>query len=169
MVCIVLIIGIMVSANVFVASFRGPSKTDSGATSYDSMSIVNYTNTDITLDRAGMMHNEFGVNTSQVQTTTPPDMWFNITVASTGTDNVMVSIHVAVYRLDLASFDSIPTWDIRDSYLVKQGDYTNTARDFFNLDNQASTYVWVIWFNASHKTVAWDVDITINIRYNWHS
>ncbi|MFX1262635.1 MAG: hypothetical protein ACFFAZ_11140 [Promethearchaeota archaeon] len=169
LICVVLIIGTMVSGNVFVSSFRGPSKTDSGATSYDSMSIVSYTNTDITPYITGMMHDEFNVNSSQVQTSTPPDMWFNITVISTGVDNVMVSILVAVYRLDLDAFNSIPRWDIRDSYLVQQGLYTNTATNFFNLDNQVSTYVWAVWFNVSHKTVVWDVDITINLRYNWHS
>jgi hypothetical protein len=169
LICVVLIIGIIVGANVFVTSSRGPSKTDSSETMYDSRSIVSYTNTDITPYITGMMHDEFSVNSSEVQTTTPPDMWFNITVISTGADNVLVSIFVDVYRLDLASFDSIPTWSGRDSYLVEQGMYTNTATGFFNLDNQASTYVWVVWFNVSHKTVIWDVDITLNLRYNWHS
>jgi hypothetical protein len=169
LICVVLIIGIIVGANVFVANSQGPSKTDSSATSHDSISIISYTNTDITPYITGMMHDEFSVNSSQVETTTPPDMWFNITVVSTGADNVMVSVFVSVYRLDLASFDSIPTSSGRDSYLVEQGMYTNTATDFFNLDNQASTYVWVVWFNVSHKTVVWDVDITINLRYNWLS
>jgi hypothetical protein len=133
------------------------------------MSIVSYTNTDITPYISGMMYNEFSVNSSQVQTDTPPDMWFNITVISTGADNVMVSIFVAVYRCDLATFHSNPVYSSGDPDLVEQGGYTNTATGFFNLDNQASTYVWAVLFNVSHKTVVWDVDITINLRYNWHS
>ena len=133
------------------------------------MSIASYTNTDVTPYITGGFHDEFNVSSSQVQTTTPPDMWFNITVVSTGADNVVVSIIVSVYRLDLATFNSIQTYGDRDVYLIEQGVYTDTATNFFNLDNQASTYVWAVWFTVTHKTVAWDVDITINLRYNWHS
>lgn len=169
LICVVLIIGIMVSSNVLVASFQRPSKINSSSTSYDSMSIVSYTNTDVTPYITGGFYDEFNVSSSQVQTATPPDMWFNITVVSTGADNAVVSIIVAVYRVDLATFNSIQTYGDRDVYLVEQGVYTDTATNFFNLDNQASTYVWAVWFTVTHKTVAWDVDITINLRYNWHS
>ena len=85
----------------------------------------------------------------------------------TGVDAVSVTIHFAIYDIDKVSFDAIPTWPGLDSYLVQEVDYSTSVSSFFDLNNYADTYVWVVWFEATSKTDVWTVDIDLTLRYNW--
>ena len=78
-----------------------------------------------------------------------------------------VTIHFAIYSIDMTTFDSIPTWPGLDSYLVEEGDYLSSVSNWFDLNNYADTYVWVIWFEATSKTDIWTVDIDLTLQYNW--
>jgi hypothetical protein len=107
------------------------------------------------------------VTNAETQTSTQPDLQFDISVDDTGVDAVSVTIHFAIYDIDQTSFDAITTWGGLDPYLVEDGDYLNSVSSFFDLNNNADTYVWVIWFEATSKTSVWDVDIDLTLRYNW--
>ena len=165
-ICVILIIGMVIIAMIFVGGilniFGG-----NGGTSYDTRPLTSYNNVDVDLF-GNYYYAEFDVYSSEVLTTTSPDVLFEISVDDTGSDAVSVTIHCAIYEIDQTTFDSITTWPGLDSYLVEESDYTNTVDDFFNLNNYASTYVWVVWFEASSKTDIWTVDIDLTLRYNWN-
>ncbi len=166
-ICVVFIIGIVIIGMVFwggLLSFFGG--IGNGGTSYDTRSITSYSNTDVDIFPS-YYYDEFSVYSSEVQTNTQPDIHFDIDVYNTGTDSVTVTVHFAIYEIDITSFDAIPTWSGLDTYLVEQGDYTTSQISYFNLNNYASTYVWVIWFDATSKTDTWSVDIDLTLRYNW--
>ena len=135
--------------------------------SYDTRSIANYSNQDVQLFST-YYYDEFSVSSSETLTSTSPDIQFIVEVIDTGSDAVSVTIHFAVYEIDQTTFDSIPTWAGVAPYLVDSANYTNSANDFFNLNNNADTYTWVLWFEASSKTDVWSVDITMTLRYNWN-
>ena len=165
-ICVVFIIGMVVIAVVFLGTFASIFNWG-GGTSYQTRSITTYSNQDVELFPT-YYAGEFSVYSSETQTTTSPDLDFEISVISTGGDSVTVTVHVAVYEIDKTSFDAISTWAGLDSYLVDQGDYQTTASDFINLYNYADTYVWVFWFDASSKTSTWSVNIDLTLRYNWN-
>ncbi|MHA3963784.1 MAG: hypothetical protein AM325_009605 [Candidatus Thorarchaeota archaeon SMTZ1-45] len=166
-ICVIFIIGIIIIAIVFVGSFWSFFNWGNGEPSYSERSLGSFNNIDVDLFST-FYYDEFDVYSSETQTTTPPDVYFDISVDDTGVDVVTVTIHFAIYEIDQTTFDSIPTWAGLDSYLVEQGDYYDTATGFFNLQNYASTYVWVIWFEASSKTSVWTVDVDLTLRYNWN-
>lgn len=165
-ICVIFIIGIVIIAVVFLGSFASLFNWGGGP-SYQTRSIVTYSNQDVSLFPS-YYYDEFSVSSFETQTTTQPDLDFEISVVSTGSDSVTVTVHVAVYEIDKTTFDGISTWAGLDSYLVNQGDYTTTASDFINLYNYADTYVWVFWFDASSKTSTWSVNIDLTLRYNWN-
>ncbi len=167
-ICVVLIIAMVLISMIWIGgvlSMFGGIFGNGGAT-YGERTLATYTNTDIEL-YSSYYYDEFDVTSSETQTSTDPDVSFDINVASTGTDSVSVTIHFAIYSIDQATFDSITTWPGLDSYLVQEGDYTNSVSSFFDINNYADTYVWVIWFEATSKTSVWSVDIDITLRYNW--
>ncbi len=102
-----------------------------------------------------------------MQTSTSPDVNFDISVYDTGSDSVSVTIHFAIYETDVSTVDSL-SWSELNSYLIEEGDYLTQVDDFFNLNNYADTYTWVIWFDASSKGDTWSVDIDLTLRYNWN-
>ena len=156
----------VVIAVVFLGTFASLFNWGGGP-SYQTRSIASYSNQDVSLFPS-YYYDEFSVSSYETQTTTSPDLDFEISVTSTGSDGVTVTVHVAVYEIDKTTFDGISTWAGLDSYLVDQGDYTTTASDFINLYNYADTYVWVFWFDASSKTSTWSVNIDLTLRYNWN-
>ncbi|PNX52881.1 MAG: hypothetical protein BV458_07335 [Thermoplasmata archaeon M9B2D] len=167
--CVLLIIGMVIIAMVFmggVLSLFG-GITTGGGTSYDTRALQSSNNVDVDLYPT-FYYDEFSVYSSEVQTSTPPDVYFDISVDDTGSDSVSVTIHFAIYEIDQTTFDSIPTWSGLTSYLVEDGDYSTARTDFYNLNNYASTYVWVVWFEATSKTDVWTVDIALTLRYNWN-
>ncbi len=163
-ICVVLIIGMVVIAVLFmgsIMSFFG------GGSSYSLRTIASYSNENVELF-GSYYYDEFYVSSSETMTSTSPDVQFEIDARDTGSDDVTVTIHFAIYSIDITTFDSISTWGGLDSYLVEDGDYIDRADDFFNINNYADTYVWVIWFEASSKTDVWGVDIDLTLRYNWN-
>ena len=166
-ICVILIIGMVVIAMVFMGGvlsmFGG---IFSGGSSYDTRSITSYNNSDVDLFPT-FYYDEFSVSSAETMTSTSPDVYFEISVVDTGTDAVSVTIHFAIYEMDQASFDAIPTWGGVAPYLVQSANYTSSATSFFNINNYADTYTWVIWFEASSKTSIWTVDIDLTLRYNW--
>jgi hypothetical protein len=111
----------------------------------------------------------FSVSSSEVQTSTVPDLLFEVDVRDTGSDGVAVSIHIAVYEASASTVTNAASWGDLSGYLVGEGTFSNPTSRFINLYNYASTYTWVIWFEASDKTDVWDVEITLTLRYNWFS
>ncbi|MBN2230044.1 MAG: hypothetical protein JW779_10700 [Candidatus Thorarchaeota archaeon] len=166
-ICVILIIGMFVIAMVFMGGILSIFGGGGIGSNYSTRTITSYSNQDIDLYTT-YYYDEFYVSSSETMTMTEPDIQFDIVVDDTGSDSISVTIHFAIYAIDQSTFDSIPTWAGLDSYLVEDGDYTNTASDYFNLNNYADTYVWVIWFEASSKTDVWNVDIDLTLRYNWN-
>lgn len=164
-ICVVLIIGMVIIAMVFMGSIL--SIFGGGGTSYSTRTIASYSNEDVELF-GSYYYDEFYVSSSDTMTSTAPDIEFDIDARNTGSDDVTVTIHFAIYEIDMTTFDSISTWGGLDPYLVEDGDYLDRAEDFFNINNYAETYVWVIWFEASSKTDVWSVDISLVLRYNWN-
>jgi hypothetical protein len=170
-ICVLLIIGMIIIAMVFMGGllsiFGGfTGFTTGGGPTYQTRSLASSTQ-DVNLFPS-FYHNEFTVYSSEVQTTVAPDVYFDISVDSTGSDAVSVTVHFAIYDIDMTTFDSIPTWSGVDSYLVQQGNYSTSATNYFDIYNSASTYVWVIWFDAASKTDVWTVSIALTLRYNWN-
>ncbi len=168
-VCVLLIIGMVVIAMVWmggILSFFG-GITGGGGPSYDTRLLSSSNNIDVDIFPV-YYYDEFDVYSYEVQTSTDPDVYFEISVDDTGSDAVTVTIHFAIYEIDQTTFDSISTWAGLDPYLVEEGDSTTTYTDFFNLNNNIDTYVWVIWFDATSKTDTWTVDIDLTLRYNWN-
>ncbi|MFW9958662.1 MAG: hypothetical protein ACFFCT_11385, partial [Candidatus Odinarchaeota archaeon] len=168
-VCVLLIVGMIIIAMVFMGgllSIFGGIFTGDGS-SYQNRNLFSTNNEDINIF-PDYYYDEFSVYSSEVLTSTQPDVYFDISVDDTGSDAVSVTIHFAIYEIDQTTFDSILTWSGLDSYLVEDGDYSTSCTDYFNINNYASTYVWVIWFDAASKTDVWTVDITLTLRYNWN-
>jgi hypothetical protein len=168
-VCVLLIIGMIVIAMVFmggILSIFGGITTGGGST-YQTRSLASYSNQNIDIYPT-YYYDEFTVSSADVQTTTAPDVYFVVNAADTGSDSVTVTVHVAVYEIDKTTFDSISTWSGLSSYLVQSGDFTTSHTGYFDINNYASTYVWVVWFDASSKTSVWSVDIALTLRYNWN-
>jgi hypothetical protein len=164
-ICVILIIAMVLIAVVFLGSFMSIFGGFTGTT-YGERTIASYNNSDVDLFST-YYYDEFSVSSSETLTSTVPDISFDISVDDTGVDAVSVTIHFAVYNIDQTTFDSIPTWPGLDSYLVEEGDYTNSVSSWFDLNNNPDTYVWVIWFEATSKTSVWSVDIGLTLRYNW--
>ena len=164
-ICVLLIIGMVIIAMVFMGSILSIFSGFGGA-DYGERTLASYNNSDADLFDS-YYYDEFYVSSSETQTSTPPDVQFDISVDDTGDDIVSVTIHFAIYDIDQTTFDSISTWSGLDSYLIDDGDYIGSASDWFDLHNYADTYVWVLWFEASSKTSIWTVDIDLTLRYNW--
>ncbi len=166
-ICVILIIGMVVIALVFMGGvlsmFGG---IFGGGSSYDTRSIDSYSNSNVDIYPI-YYADEFSVSSAETMTSTSPDIYFDINVVDTGTDAVSVTIHFAIYDIDQVSFDAITTWGGVAPYLVQSGNYTGSVATFYNLNNNADTYVWVIWFDAASKTSVWSVDIDLTLRYNW--
>ena len=170
-ICVVFIIGIVIIAMVFwggIASIFGGIFGGGGST-YETRVLLSDHNRDVTIHDPleTYYREEFNVYSSEVQTSTSPDVNFDISVYDTGSDSVSVTIHFAIYETDVSTVDSL-SWSELNSYLIEEGDYLTQVDDFFNLNNYADTYTWVIWFDASSKGDTWSVDIDLTLRYNWN-
>lgn len=133
---------------------------------FSTRTIQDYNNQDVDLYPT-FYRSEFSVSSSEVQTSTPPDLHFDIDV-NTGSDDVTPTVVIAVYDVDQTTFDSLSWSELDNNY--QMGMFTYNARDvlsYIDLHNSADTYTWVIWFEASSKADVWDVDITLTLRYNW--
>jgi hypothetical protein len=165
LILVVVVIAIVAVASTLVVLNMMSANTPS---LYDEREIASYNNTNINLYPT-YYRAEFDVYSSEVLTSTPPDLLFEITVQDTGSDSVSVTVHIAVYNTDLATVDGASTWAELDTYLMGEGDYTDEpVAAYADLENYASTYVWVIWFEAAYKTSTWSIDITLTLRYNWN-
>jgi archaellin len=156
--CIVVIAVVVIGVIAATVLLGGPS--------YQTRVVDEYYNEDVNLSTTTFYRGEFYVSSSETQTSTQPDLYFQITV-DTGSDSMSVTVHIAVYNLDVATFDSIETWAEVDNYLMDEKDIAPPVDDYIDLYNFADTYTWVIWFEASEKTDTWNVDITLTLRYNW--
>ncbi len=164
-ICVLLIIGMVIIALILMGGVLSIFGGFTGAT-YGERTLASSNNTDIDLFST-YYYDEFTVSSFETQTSTAPDVQFDISVDDTGVDVVSVTVHFAIYSIDQTTFDSITTWAGLDSYLVEEGDYTNSVSSWFDLNNYSDTYVWVIWFEATSKTSVWTVDIDLTLRYNW--
>ena len=124
-ICVVFIIAIVIIAVVFLGTFASLFNWGGGPT-YQTRSIATHSNQDVSLFPS-YYYDELSVYSYETQTTTVPDLSFEISVISTGSDAVTVTVHVAVYEIDKTTFDGISTWSGLDSYLVDQGDYTTAS------------------------------------------
>ena len=166
-VIVVLVIAIIVVAGVVIVLIGGFGNGGITTTAdYSEREIADYQNQDIDLTpiyyRGG-----FSVSSSEVQTSIVPDLLFDIYVRDTGSDGVSVSVHIAVYETSVSVVDGASTWGDLSTYLVGEGTYPSPFAQRVDLYNYASSYTWVIWFEASGKTDVWDVEITLTLRYNW--
>lgn len=164
-ICVILIIGMVIIAMVFMGSLLSFFNGGIDFT-YDERTLASYNNSDIDIYPA-YYYSEFEVYSYETLTSTAPDVNFVISIDDTGNDSVTVTTHFAIYEIDYTDFANL-TWIERDAYLIEEGDYSSTYVDsFFDINNEASTYVWVLWFDASSKTSVWTVDIDLILRYNW--
>lgn len=163
-----LVIAIVVVAGIIIVLLPGLGSNGITTTNggHSERLIADYQNQDIDISpiyyRGG-----FSVSSSEVQTTIVPDLLFDVYVRDTGTDSVVLSIHIAVYETSVSTVDAAATWGDLSAYLVDEGTYSNPTDQWIDLYNYASSYTWVVWFEASGKTDVWDVDITLTLRYNW--
>jgi hypothetical protein len=167
-VCVALIILMFVIVLVFMgsmASLFGGIFGGTGST-YETRSIATYSSTDVDIYPA-YYYSEFNVYSYETETSIQPDVHFTINVVDTGTDAVSVTVHYAIYDTDAATVYGATTWSELDVYLLESGDSVSTVNDFINLNNNADTYTWVLWFEASSKVDTWQVDIDLTLRYNW--
>ena len=160
---VVLVIAIIVVAGVVIVLMSG---LGNGPGSYSERQVADYMSQDIDLTPT-YYRGGFSVSSSEVQTSIVPDLLFDIYVRDTGSDGVSVSAHIAVYEASVSVVDGAATWGELDTYLVDEGTYPSPFSQRIDLYNYASSYTWVIWFEASSKTDVWDVDITLTLRYNW--
>jgi hypothetical protein len=165
-ICVVLIIGMILIAVIFMGGILSMFGGFGGGATYGERNIATYSSSDVEL-YGSYYYDEFDVSSAETQTSTAPDVSFDIAVTDTGVDGVSVTVHFAIYDIDKVTFDSIPTWPGLDTYLVQEGDYSTSVSSFFNINNNADTYVWVVWFEATSKTSVWSVDIDLTLRYNW--
>jgi hypothetical protein len=162
---VVLIVAIVVVAGIIIVMLPG---LGNGGTSgdYDEREVADYQNQDVDLTPT-YYRGGFSVSSSEVQTSIVPDLLFDIYVRDTGSDGVSVSAHIAVYETSVSIVDGASTWGELSTYLVNEGTYPSPFSQRIDLYNYASSYTWVIWFEATGKTDVWDVDITLTLRYNW--
>ncbi len=154
-----LVVVIVVLAGVAVVLFGSVDTTGAGE-----REIGSWNNVDIELYPGVIYRDEFSVSSSEAQGSLVPDLDFDISVDDTGTDSVSVEIHIAVYELDVTTFDSLSSSG-RAPYLVDEATSTDYIFTWIDLYDYASTYVWVVYFTASSKTDVWDVDLTLTLRY----
>jgi hypothetical protein len=147
-------------ASLFGGIFGG------GGTTYETRSIVTYSNTDVDIYPA-YYYSEFNVYSYETETSIQPDVYFEISVDDTGSDAVTVTVHYAIYDADAATVYGAATWSELDVYLLGSGSTASFVDDFVDLNNYADTYTWVLWFEAASKVDTWDVDIDLTLRYNW--
>ncbi len=160
-IVVVIIIAIIGVAGFLVLQPGGD--TQSG--DYSTREIQDYNNDDIELYPT-FYRDDFSVSSSETQTSTQPDLHFEIDV-DTGSDDVTVDIVIAIYDVDQSTFDSLSWSELDNNHQMGKTTHTGEVLDFIDLHNYADTYTWVIWFEASSKTDVWDVDITLTLRYNW--
>jgi hypothetical protein len=131
--------------------------------------IDSYNNTDIDLSTVSYYRSEFDVQTYEVETPYVPELLMDIAIDHTGSDSVTVTIHIAVYETTAAVVDAAATWGELDSYLVGENDYIGSVYSSIALYDYATTYTWVVWFDASDKTSVWSVDIDITMDYYYYN
>ena len=167
-VCVVLIIGMIVIAVVFMGSLASlfGGIFGGGGTTFDTRSIASYNNADVDIYPA-YYYSEFNVYSYETETSIQPDVYFDISVDDTGSDAVTVTIHYAIYEVDAATVYAATTWSELDVYLLGSGSTTTFVSAYVDLNNYADTYTWVLWFEATSKTDTWTVDIDLTLRYNW--
>ncbi|MFX0108062.1 MAG: hypothetical protein ACFE7R_07250, partial [Candidatus Hodarchaeota archaeon] len=159
-IVIIIIVAAGIIAVILMSDGIGPSPVIDSTT----RDIANYANSDMSLSPS-YYRGEFYVYSSECETPDNPELNFDISFDHTGDDAVTVSIHLAVYAADMATVDDAPTWGELDTYLVAEGDYTDSAFAFAELYGYAETYTWVIQFDASYKYSEWSVDIDIWLEY----
>jgi hypothetical protein len=159
-VAIVIVVVVVIAGIVVVVLFNpfAPSTPYQSRTVYDDSGDISLYPT--------FYRSEFSVSSSETTTDTAPDLLFQISVLSTGSDSVDVVVYYEVYDITQSSFDSL-SWAELVPYLVDDGFATNSVNNFVNLNNFADTYVWVFYFTATAKTTTWNIDATLTLRYNW--
>jgi len=161
-----IIVVVIILAIIGVAGFlvlQPGGDTQSG--NYSTREIQDYNNEDIELYPT-FYRDDFSVSSSETQTSTQPDLHFEIDV-DTGSDDVTVDIVIAVYDVDQSTFDTLSWSELDNNHQITKTTHTGEVLDFIDLHNYSDTYTWVIWFEASSKADVWDVDITLTLRYNW--
>ena len=107
---------------------------------------------------------ELDITKENVETGEPPRIFFGAEVVSTGYDEELVIIHIAMYEIDLETFDSLSTSQ-REPYLVEEANATNKVTQYISLTNTETTYVYAIWFVANQKTDIWSVNIRVILQF----
>ncbi|MFQ5832057.1 MAG: hypothetical protein ACE5H4_05110 [Candidatus Thorarchaeota archaeon] len=132
MLIVGLIIAIVVVAGVLVVflGFLG----DGGAAGQ--REIGSWNNIDVDLYLGWIYRDEFSVSSSEAQGSLVPDLLFEVSVDDTGSDAVSFEIHIAVYEIDLTTFDML-SFAGRTPYLVGEGTYTNSVNAYIDLYEDA--------------------------------
>lgn len=159
--CIAVIGVVIVGLIILTALFGGGPEPE-----YGERVIDEYNNSDVNLSDTTFYRGGFSVSSSETLTDTQPDLLFEITV-DTGSDSVSVSVHIAVYDIDVDTFDDITTWSEANNHRIGYGDINPPVNHFIDLHNYADSYTWVFWFDAAEKSDTWSVDITLTLRYNY--
>ena len=131
----------------------------------DSSTLGQYNDYDLELFPT-FLRAQFIVNESQVLTGTAPEVQFNVNVEDTGEDVGTVTIFVAVYELNESTFDSLGTIIDLEPYKVAQIEDQTLLEGSIDLDNEASTYVWLVVLYAAAKTSVWSVDVLVTLQFN---
>jgi hypothetical protein len=168
-VIIAVILMIVVGAIVgFTMLSEGPTTTTTQQVDWDSRNIATWNNLDIETSDTVYYRNQFAVSSYEAETDEVPNAQFEISINDMGVDTGTVTVHVAVYQTTMSVVDDAATWSELDSYLVGQGDYTDSVNAYADLETYSDTYTWVVWFEYTGKTDTWDVDLLITLNYAYY-
>ena len=112
-------------------------------------------------------YGEFELVTDHVNDETPPDILFTLSY-DTGSDTGYVYTYVAVYELDIATFDGMD-WLERDLYLVDYDEGYGDFSTYIDLPQVTGDYTWVLFivYEELVKSDVWSCDFNVYLRYNW--
>jgi peptide/nickel transport system permease protein len=110
------------------------------------------------------INGSFEITEENVETGEPPRVFFGAEVIDTGVDQIPVTIFIAIYEIDLETFETLSESQ-REQYIVETANATTKVTQYLVLEADPTTYVYVIWFDASQKTNTWSVNIRIILTY----
>ncbi|NHJ13425.1 MAG: hypothetical protein EAX95_07095 [Candidatus Thorarchaeota archaeon] len=166
---IAVILMIVVGAVVGFTMFSdGPTTTTTQQVNWDSRDIADWNNVDIETSDTVYYRNQFTVSSYETETDEIPYVQFEISIDDMGADTGTVGIHVAIYQTTMSVVDDAATWSELDTYLVGEGDYSNSVNAYADLETYSDTYTWVVWFEYSGKTDTWVVDLLITLNYAYY-
>ena len=81
-------------------------------------------------------------------------------------EDMEVNCTIIVYEMDYATFNS-STESQREAAIIGSRSRNDTVRSDISLNGVPDKYTWVVFFNAPQKTSDWEIDITVQLRYNY--